>query len=297
MKGLGLVLSTGVISGVSIFLNKFGVSGVDPALFTMAKGLIVAAMLVVTLGVMREWQTIQALPARTWRRLALIGLVGGSIPFLLFFTGLRMTSAAQGSLIHKTLFVWVAILAYATLRERIAPRMMLGGALLLTGNAVLLGLTGFTPSWGDLLIICATLLWAIEITLSRATLLRNGVPGRIVALGRMGFGSLYLLLFVLATGKGGLIPALDGASLLWIIFTGALLYGYVFTFYEGLARVPAATATAVLMIGSAITTLLNLVWEGTLAWMPILGSVLILAGALSFVGIHTLLPSPRQAGQ
>lgn len=279
-KGVGLVLLTAAISGVSIFLNKFSVASIEPALFTTMKNLVVAVFLVSLFVALREWRTLRRLTRRQWLSLALIGLVGGSLPFLLFFTGLNMTSAAQAALIHKTLFVWVGILAYVFLRERHGWRAVAGAALLLAGNALLLKVTGFAPTGGDLLILAATLLWAVEITLSRRFLVSEELPGRVVALGRMGFGSLFLLAYVAVTGPRA-VPT-EPASLLWVLLTAALLFGYVLTFYEGLARVPAMTATAILLLGSVVTTTLNLLWNGTLAWPPLVGSLLLLAGAALF---------------
>ena len=44
-KGVGLVLATAIISGVSVFLNSFGVKGLDASFFTTAKNLLVAILL------------------------------------------------------------------------------------------------------------------------------------------------------------------------------------------------------------------------------------------------------------
>jgi len=49
----------------------------------------------------------------------LIAIVGGSLPFLLFFTGLSLASAPSAAFIHKTLFIWVAFLAVPFLGERL----------------------------------------------------------------------------------------------------------------------------------------------------------------------------------
>ena len=297
-KGLWLVLGTALISGVSIFLNKFGMKDLDPAVFATSKNILVAVFLISTILVLKEWKTLKELNGKEWLQLATIGLIGGSIPFLLFFTGLQMTSAAQAGFLHKTLFVWVAILATFTLKEKISKNMVIGGVLLLLGNLFILKMTGFAFGFGDVLILLATLLWAGEVTLSRHVLKSiDALPGRVVAFGRMGFGSIFLLAYLLITQKITLIPTMTGSAWLWVLVTGVFLYGYVFTFYEGLKRVPASIATAILLLGTVITTLLNLVWNGTIAWQQVVGSVLLVAGALTVTGIRTWLPAPEKAVQ
>jgi len=295
-KGVSLVLGTAVISGVSIFLNKFGVKGFDPAIFTTSKNILVALFLISTLLIMNDWKTLRSLSGKVWVQLATIGLIGGSIPFLLFFTGLKMTTAAQAGFLHKTLFIWVTILAAVTLKEKISKNMMIGGVLLLLGNLFLLKITGWTFSTGDFLIILATLLWSAEITLSKYVFTSiKDLPGRVVAFGRMGFGSLFLLLYLAATEKITLYSTFSGTQWLWITFTGALLYGYVFTFYEGLKEVKASVAAAILLLGTVITTLLNLLWTQSIGFHQLAGGLFLIAGALTFVGVR--LPLPQRARQ
>jgi drug/metabolite transporter (DMT)-like permease len=283
-KGLRLVLITALISGVSVFVNGFGVAGMDAGLFTTLKNVIVAVFLLSAILLLKEWRSLKAVTRREWGSLVLIGLVGGSVPFLLFFTGLQMTSAAQGSLIQKTMFVFVAALAAVTLKEKIDKRMVIGGVLLVLGNLLVLRLTGFTFGAGDLLILAATLFWAGEIVLSKRLLMASKMPGRVVALGRMGFGSLFLLLYLIVTQKITLIAGLSQNSWIWIFVTSALLYGYVFTFYEGLKTVQASVATAVLLLGTVITTLLELAWTGIVSWPQLAGGALIIAGIILFLG-------------
>ena len=45
-------------------------------------------------------------------------MIGGSVPFVLFFEGLARAEATQAAFIQKTLVVWVALLAVPLLRER-----------------------------------------------------------------------------------------------------------------------------------------------------------------------------------
>ena len=110
-KGLLLVFSTAIISGFSIFINKFGAGEFNPYLFVFLKNLLVAFLLVGLLLGLKEFKNLKKLAKKDWLILSIIGLVGGSIPFLLFFKGLSLTSATNGAFIHKMMFIYVAVLA------------------------------------------------------------------------------------------------------------------------------------------------------------------------------------------
>ena len=43
-KGLQLVFFTAIISGVSIFINSYGIKGIDSSVFTFSKNIIVGAI-------------------------------------------------------------------------------------------------------------------------------------------------------------------------------------------------------------------------------------------------------------
>ncbi|TSC53420.1 MAG: hypothetical protein LiPW39_285 [Parcubacteria group bacterium LiPW_39] len=180
-KGLILVFSTAVISGFSIFINKYGVSAIDPYIFTFLKNVLVALMLCGVLLAAKDWRMLKVLTKKQWFLLLIIGLVGGSIPFLLFFKGLSMTSAAHGAFIHKTMFVYVLILAAVFLKEKISKEFLIGALLLLLGSLFLLKKLPTSFGWGDFLVFSATVLWAIENTISKYTL--KDLPGKTVAWG------------------------------------------------------------------------------------------------------------------
>ena len=54
-----------------------------------------------------------------WGALAAIGVIGGSVPFVLFFEGLSSATSPQAAFLHKTLVLWVAVLAVVFLGERL----------------------------------------------------------------------------------------------------------------------------------------------------------------------------------
>src|SRR5262249_45486785 len=95
---------------------------------------------------------------------AAVGVVGGSVPFVLFFEGLSRAEATQAAFIQKTLVVWVALLAVPLLRERVGVPHALAIGLLVAGQAWIAGHAGTIAfGQGEAMILAATLLWAVEV--------------------------------------------------------------------------------------------------------------------------------------
>lgn len=280
-KGLLLVFSTAIISGFSIFINKFGVSLINPFVFAFLKNTIVVLLLTGAAIFFKDFKILKQLRSKQWFLLVLIGLVGGSIPFLLFFKGLAMTSAAQGSFIQKTMFVYVAAIAVIFLKEKLSKNFLIGALLLLLGNLLLLKTLDFSFTYGDLLIFLATLFWAAENVISKYTL--REVTGRTVAWGRMFFGSIFILGYLGLSGQLNLVGNLTFPQIIWISITSILLCGYVMTWYSGLKHIPVSLATAILLLGSPITTLLTVMAAGKISWQEILSGALILIGLILII--------------
>tara|TARA_Y100000310_G_scaffold265358_2_gene276375 strand:- start:8137 stop:9042 length:906 start_codon:yes stop_codon:yes gene_type:complete len=278
-RGIILVLLTAIISGFSIFINKLGVTGINPYIFTFAKNTLVALFLFSIIILAYQYKKLKQLKLKQWFQLSLVGLLGGSIPFLLFFKGLTLTSGATGAFIHKIMFVFVAILAVTLLKEKLNKALFIAAILLLTGNLLLLKLTALTFTTGELLILIATIFWAAEFTLSKH-LLKNIEPN-IVAFGRMFFGSLFILAFLATTSKLSLITTITLNQFSWIIITAVFLLLYVFTWYNGLKQIKVTTATCILLLGSPITTILSSIFlQTTITFTQILGITLISAGVI-----------------
>ena len=287
-KGTILVLTTAVISGFSIFINKFGVKEFDPYLFTWLKNSFVALFLLGLIIGVREVEELKRLQRKDWLLLSAIGLVGGAIPFLLFFKGLSLTTGANASFVHKTMFVYVAFFAATFLKERIDRRILLAAILLLLGNVLFLKILPFGSRSGDLLIFLATMFWAGENTLSKYAL--RMLSPRVVAFGRMGIGSLFILLFLIFTGHINSIANLTLPHLRWLFITSLFLFGYVTTWYAGLRYLKATVATSILLLGGPITALLTLVTSGaSLAFPQFLGVLLLIGGVAVVAKVHELV--------
>ncbi len=277
-KGLILVFLTAIISGFSIFINKYSVGVINPYVFTFLKNVLVAFALCSIFLAVKERVILKKLTKKQWMILGLIGLVGGSIPFLLFFKGLSLTSAAQGSFIHKTMFVYVAIMAAVFLKEKISKNFLIGALLLLLGNILLLKKLPVSFSRGDLLVILATIFWAVENIISKYAL--KDLSGKIVAWARMFFGSIFILGYLGFSGQLALIGSLNLSQIGWTAITAGLLFGYVLTWYSGLKYIPVSVAAAILMFGSSVTNMLSLISGAGLSNREIAATAIISAGLI-----------------
>ena len=244
---------TAFISGLSVFVNSYGVHSIaPPSVYTTAKNLVatlvlaavalvawrlrhrsrasVAARFVTTArgpgfpepapGRWRSWG-----PAR-WAGLAYIGIVGGGIAFVLFFDGLADTTATPAAFWRDTLVVWVAVLALVFLRERVRWWNLAAIAGLVVGQVVIAGGVGhLTADRGEVLVLAATLLWAAEVVVAKF-LLRDVAPAAL-ALVRMGVGAITLVVYLTATGTLHVLVAFDTTQLGWALLTGLLLAAYV----------------------------------------------------------------------
>ena len=120
--GLMLALLTAVISGFAIFLNGYGVKAVGNAtVYTTAKNVVAALVLcaVVAAGRRRGVTVSRPRGRGQWWGLAAVGVIGGSVPFVLFFEGLARASSTQAAFLNKTLVLWVALLAVVVLKEQL----------------------------------------------------------------------------------------------------------------------------------------------------------------------------------
>jgi drug/metabolite transporter (DMT)-like permease len=261
--GIGLAILTALISGVSVWVNASAVRAVgDPILFTTLKNGIAAVLLVALAAVLvdRAPARIAALRPRDRVGLVTLGIVGGSVPFVLFFSGLASASAPSAALIHKTLFVWVALLAALLLRERLGVLQLAAIGVLVVGQLLVQPADGLAWTSGETMIAVATALWAIEVVIARRLL--ADVPAPLAAASRMGLGLVVLVGWTAIDGRLDGIGALGAEQWAWIGATGVLLTAYVSGWYAALRRAPASAVTAVLTIGAPITAGIQLVADG-----------------------------------
>jgi drug/metabolite transporter (DMT)-like permease len=288
--GIGLAACTALISGVAVFLNANGVKQVpDSAVYTTLKNGVAAMVLIGLLAAMpASRRALPALTGRQWLTLAAIGVVGGSVPFLLFFGGLAQASAPSAAFIHKTLFIWVAVLAVPLLGERLGWPQLAALAVLLGSQLLLVNPQGISWGAGETMIAAATLLWSVEVIVARRLL--PAIPSLVGGGARLGLGLVVLVGYLAVSGRLSSIGAVSAEGWFWVLLTGVILAGYVATWYAALKRAPATVVTSVLVAAAPVTAALTAVSSGTMPAPPVAlghGLVLLGAGVLAWFGLRS----------
>jgi drug/metabolite transporter (DMT)-like permease len=296
-EGLGTILAliTAIISGFAIPINKIFVVGIEPTVFTAVRALIIGLVFVLIMGFQSgfDCRKVKALKRGiAWKYLVGIGVLGGGLAFLMFFTGLPMTTAGRAAFLHKTLPVWAGIFAAYFLKERIPKKhwyalvIMLIGTFLIYIARIPLSAMWSNPGVGDALILGATILWAAENTMARKVM-REGESNLVVSFSRMFIGALLLFGIIGVTGKVGVLMALTGTQVANLFISTAILFGYVFFWYWSLKHINVSKATAILLLAPVVSLAVGIWWfNEPFPFLQMIGSVLILIGAWFVIRIR-----------
>lgn len=290
ISGKWLIVAATLISGFAVFINKFALAGWGSSeVYTSAKNIVAAILLSAVVFGFGYRKKIKKLTLKQWSKLALIGLIGGSIPFLMFFKGLQLSSAPGAAFWHKTLFIWVAILAWPILKEKFSKFQLAAFLLLIFGNIALFWPKVVVFESATLLILGATILWALESTLAKKFMV--DISPAIMAWGRMALGSIVLILYTLATSRGSMLLDVSIAQLPWLLIVGITLFLYISTWYRALNKIPVSIAAAVLTAASPITTLLNNIVKGIA--LPTNYWLIMVPISIGIIALIFLTPKPK----
>ena len=281
-RGALLALGTAAISGLSVYVNSFGVKLVpDAAVYTTAKNGVAAIILVglaLAFGAARE---ARVLDRRNRAGLLAIAVIGGSVPFVLFFSGLAIATAPTAAFIQKTLFIWVALMAVPLLGERLGFIQVGALGVLLVSQVLIAPPTGMGWGAGETMIAAATLLWSVEVILAKRLLV--GVSSQLLGAARMGLGFVVLVGYLAVSGRLGGLGAISGEALVWVLVTGVLLAGYVATWFGALRYAPATTVTSILVVAAVVTGVLSSISNGKTPDPRVILGYILIVGVVAFI--------------
>jgi len=284
MKGTILAILTAIVSGIAIPINKIFVVSMDPLIFTALRSLLIGIFFFILLSF--KWNfSFKKFREIKWKYLLAIAFVGGSLAFLFFFTGLKFTTAGRAAFLHKTLPLYVLVLAFIFLKEKISKKQILSIFLMFFGTILIyesdIKPTEFwlNPRFGDALVILATFLWAVENIIAKKAM-KKGENNFVVSFARMFFGGLIIFSLILVLGKIDLLFSIKSEQLLNVFISTFILALYVTFWYWSISYINVSKASSFLLLSPVISLILGFVlFKEPIPLIQIFGSLLILIGA------------------
>lgn len=227
-----------------------------------------------------------ALPKkRDWAYFALLGFIGITFHQWLQSTGLVTAQATSTAWIVASTPVFMALLGWLGLKERLRWLQWAGillssfGVLMVvTGGDLVLLASGKFGTVGDFLILISALNWAVFSVLSRRGL--DKYPAVLMMFYVMAFGWLFSSVLFFAEGGLSQIGYIPWDGWVGIAFLGIFCSGLAYIFwYDALQALPVAQTGAFLYLEPVVTVIVAaLILGERLYFATLTGGVVILAG-------------------
>jgi drug/metabolite transporter (DMT)-like permease len=233
-----------LIWGINFTVVKFGTTLVDPLAYNGVRVTLAAVLLLVIIA----FSSSPFPPRRTILSLMALGVLGNGIYQFFFVEGIARASASDTALVVAASPAFIAIIGRIRGTERISGRVVMGIVLSFIGiGLVVVGTAndshGESSLFGDMLVLCGSLAWAVYTVWLQPHTERVG--GLQLSAFTMLGGAIMLLIVsapALARTNWHAVPLLGWAA---IAYSGvfALVVAYLF-WYQGV-RVIGPTKTAV----------------------------------------------------
>ncbi len=281
------LLLVALIWGVNMPIMKFALSRMDEYLFN-AYRLTLSA---IVLGLFSWWQrariidrTPSALPvARQWFNVIAFALFTGFGYQVLFLLGIKSTSATNTAFIMSAIPVWIAVLAFLLLHERLGRLAWVGLAVALGGTIVVTlgkqqsGASANTVT-GNLLVSAAAFSWALGSVISRP-IMKNISPIALAFFGIAVTVPLHLLLAFHAVAQTHAVFS-DPLLLAALCYSGVFSTGLAYAMWNyGVKVIGPGLAAGFQNLVPLIAMLASWLMIGEVPFaMQLLGGALIIGG-------------------
>lgn len=220
-----------------------------------------------------------------WGYFALLGFIGISFHQWLQSNGLQTAQATTTAWIVSTAPVFIALLAWMVLKERITLVQGFGVGVALLGVIVVVSkgnlgnfFAGQFGVIGDFLIFISAINWAVFSILSRRGLKEH--PSTRMTFWVMTLGWLITSVAFFAQGGPAQLPRLDSRGWIAMIFLGIFTTGLAYiAWFDALASLPATQTGAFLYIEPLTSMVVAAFILGEqVTWASLVGGAVILLG-------------------
>jgi drug/metabolite transporter (DMT)-like permease len=213
-----------------------------------------------------------------------MGLMGFCIAQVAQTVALQLSPASDIALLAPTTPLWVALLAWVWLGERLSRRGIVGFALALGGILLVVWPMGRVSAAldqrliGNAIFLVTSTGWAGYNLMGRALMARHDSLPATAAAGLV--GTIGIVPFAAGEWASGLRPVLTVVGVAAVAYTGLLVtaLGFLVLFWA-LARVSAARVAALMYLQPLAGVLLSWLWLGErLSGAFLAGATLVLVG-------------------
>ncbi|MDA4119623.1 MAG: DMT family transporter [Thaumarchaeota archaeon] len=226
-------IASAVTAGLIPVLSKLALVSVKP--------LTISALVFLAAGLMLLLYHPRERPSRKSAGWMLVtGLLGAALAPALYLYGLNQTSAVNASLLSNAEVFFTGVIAFAVFRESLKRRQLFESLIVVAGIFIVSTGLDFSSVQllhglaGNLLVLAAGLVWALDNNLSRVTSQKFGPV--FVSKFRNIFGGGLLLGFLIATSAFSSVPI---ASVPILILYAADVALATLTFMAALVRIGA----------------------------------------------------------
>jgi drug/metabolite transporter (DMT)-like permease len=287
--------------GASFIATKVALRDISPITVVWLR----FAMGVIILGIAVATRKQFALPKREeWLYFALLGFLGITLHQWLQSTALTTSRASTTAWIVATTPVFMALLGWLILKEKLTWLQTAGillaaaGVILVVSNGDLASLElGKFGEPGDILVLISALNWAVFSALSRRGLASHPATRMMFYVMTLGWLFSSILFF---SGPGlPEIPRLTFDGWLGVSFLGVFCSGLAYiAWYDALQALPAAQLGAFLYLEPPVAVIVAaIILTESVTWAALIGGGVILLGVWLVNRNHTSRKEIMQTGE
>jgi len=271
-----------LVWGTSFIATKIAVGQMSPTAVVWLRFAMGLPILLVAVIIRKQF----AFPkGNEWWYFALLGFLGITFHQWLQSNGLKTAQASTTAWIVSTSPVFIAILGWLVLKEKLTLLQSSGIALAMIGVLAVVSKGDFSTiavgkfgNYGDFLILISAVNWAVFSILSRRGLKNH--PSTMMTLWVMTIGWLITSVAFFANKNYIDIPQLDFRGWVAMIFLGVFTTGLAYiAWFDALAQLPAVQTGAFLFIEPLTSMVVAaIILNEQITLVSILGGAVILVG-------------------
>ncbi|MFB0544803.1 MAG: DMT family transporter [Asgard group archaeon] len=273
---------------------KIGLNELPPVTFAAFRFIIATSLMLLFLGVKRQFSALKVFKKKDWGVLLIMGFVGVFACYVFTFTALTLTTASEGGILINMDAVLIAVFSIVFLKEKITSlkvigfsSAVLGMTLIVTGGQFTLGVLTSARILGDFLILASSVCWAAYSMIGKKLAdTDRSSPLHVTALG-YAFGAPMLFLYALFKENIAVVTSVSMVSWICIAYLGIANSIATLLWFICLKKTEDASRVSVffLLLPICVPILAFFILNEIITLFTIVGALLIILG-IYFVERH-----------